>query len=470
MKSLEKYDMIDANMRQGFKRWFKWLGLGLVTGAAILGLSVKTYIASLNRQEVKIAELATGNPTTFGGFTKEGKVRVYYNEGKLTRKIEIRGARQTASYTLPPDKAVDTEVTVMSGESITATVWDSDGGNMSYGWILPSNNTCGLPPYTVRDITPYITAARAAGEPLVSTQCWSDWEDPSDPRLDFNDFVLIFSYIPVESDKACMIQGFKVEGPDNSPSGPFADQIVRLTGGPEDNSNPYFLGGLNLGQTYTASVEPESGYKTGYSACYNRTDCHETVSWDKISDNFTCPTASASGYEVGFVDLWWHFEEQEETEPSPPADESPPPDINQASFVIHKFLDVNNNGIREVGEGTTNRTWEFEYQIDEGEKQSYMIEPGEEEGEKITVNKGVKVKVSELGQEGWLNTTGAELTKTLPDAKQYTFYFGNYPLGGTAPPAGGFPPTQPDTGTPTWLTAGAVGAGMILLIVKWLWL
>ena len=159
--------MIDANMRQGFKRWFKWLGLGLVTGAAILGLSVKTYIASLNRQEVKIAELATGNPTTFGGFTKEGKVRVYYNEGKLTKKIEIRGARQTASYTLSPDKAVDTEVTVMAGESITATVWDSDGGNMSYGWILPSNNTCGLPPYTVRDITPYITAARAAGDLLV---------------------------------------------------------------------------------------------------------------------------------------------------------------------------------------------------------------------------------------------------------------------------------------------------------------
>lgn len=157
--------------------------------------------------------------------------------------------------------------------------------------------------------------------------------------------------------------------------------------------------------------------------------------------------------------------------PSSSPSPSPSPGANQAWFVIHKFLDVNRNSVREIGEGTTNRTWEFEYQIDGGEKESYMIEPGEEEGEKIIVNKGVKVKVSELGQEGWLNTTGAELTKTLSDPKLYTFYFGNWPVGGVggaspAPPAGGFPPTQPDTGTPTVLTLSLALSIMVITIIK----
>ena len=151
--------------------------------------------------------------------------------------------------------------------------------------------------------------------------------------------------------------------------------------------------------------------------------------------------------------------------PSPSSSPSASPGINQAGFVIHKFLDVNKNGVREVGEGTTNRTWEFEYRIDGGEKQSYMIEPGEEEGEEIIVNKGAKVKVAELGQEGWLNTTGAELTKTLADPKLYTFYFGNWPVGG-APPAGGFPPTQPDTGTPTWITLSLALSITVITIIK----
>lgn len=38
-------------------KWLKWLGLGLAVGGLALTASVKTYIASLNRQNIMIAEI-----------------------------------------------------------------------------------------------------------------------------------------------------------------------------------------------------------------------------------------------------------------------------------------------------------------------------------------------------------------------------------------------------------------------------
>lgn len=64
-------------MRRGLKKWvkwfkwFKWLGLGLVVGVLALGLSVKTYIASLNRQEVMIATI--NNPYFSSDYSTVGK-------------------------------------------------------------------------------------------------------------------------------------------------------------------------------------------------------------------------------------------------------------------------------------------------------------------------------------------------------------------------------------------------------------
>lgn len=158
---------------------------------------------------------------------------------------------------------------------------------------------------------------------------------------------------------------------------------------------------------------------------------------------------------------------------NPNPSSSPSPSTSQAGFVIHKFLDVNKNGVRETGEGQTNRAWEFEYQVNGGEKRTYLIDPGADAGDKITVNQGDKVKVQELGQEGWLNTTGSLVEKTIFDNKTYDFYFGNWPVNGVPGPAavpGAAVPYQPKTGTPTWLTLGALslvlGASIYYAIKK----
>ena len=440
-------------------RWFKWLGLGLVIGGLVLAASVKTYIASLNRQEVMIAIVGS---TTTVTFPEAGEVRVYYFGLDVTSgmSMELSYNNQTKEIAkISNGKYIDTGVTVAAGGAVQEKVYDSPNFQYpAYGWIPGDDGLC-----MNDDISAYINTAEAYGKTLVSIQCWANFDSASEGE-DYDDYVVILSYVPAQGDAACKVQGYKVEAPDNIRSGPFADQAVRIAGKAEDKNNPYYLQGLNLGQTYTVSVEPESGYRSGYSVCYNQIGCHDNVNvrWDKISDSFTCPTASASGQTYGYVDLWWHFQPRAGS-PSPSPSASP--GINQAGFVIHKFLDVNKNGVRETGESATNRTWEFEYRIDGGEKQSYMIEPGEEEGEKIIVNKGAKVKVAELGQEGWLNTTGAELTKTLADPKLYTFYFGNWPVGG-APPAGGFPPTQPDTGTPTWITLSLALSITVITIIK----
>ena len=141
------------------------------------------------------------------------------------------------------------------------------------------------------------------------------------------------------------------------------------------------------------------------------------------------------------------------------------------SFVIRKYLDANKDGVREVGEGMTNREWVYEYQINGGGKQIYTIEPGQEMGEEVAIKKGDRVRVEELGQEGWLNTTGAVVDRTLSQARLHYLNFGGYPVNGlpsttTGANQGVFPATQPKTGTPLGLTLGVMGAGVVLLVLK----
>jgi hypothetical protein len=151
--------------------------------------------------------------------------------------------------------------------------------------------------------------------------------------------------------------------------------------------------------------------------------------------------------------------------PSPGASASPG---SQAGFVIHKFLDANKNGIRETGEGPTNSAWEFEYQVTGSDKRTYTVDPGSDAGQKISAPVGSVVKVAELGQAGWLNTTGAEVTKTLSEARNYDIYFGNWPVGGVPLPSGTIGPAQPDTGAPTWLTVLFVSNIMFITVIKFI--
>lgn len=470
-------------------KWFKWLGLGLVVGVLALGLSVKTYIASLNRQEPKIAVIGSTHEVVF---PETGEIRIYHYPLDVTDSITVKLTynSQTSGFSLSPNSYKDTGIQVGENSIVTEQVIERLGPG--YGWIPAENRQCGAPGYKI-NVGQYIDSAASAGKTLVSVQCWSDWdtgETESEP--DHNDYLVILSYKPAvgpspspgkpdycvsaSASKATMLPGetLTISSSTNTPVNGFFYAAYNSDNNPAGNDPKAICTGTEAATTSC----PNGGKPLIFSDPNNKTDgtgLRTNGSVPEIPYANLFVTDKSTRQQVTNIQFNAYFSlnggpwswpqvacvafTKMGTPPSP----SPSPNANQAMFVIHKFLDVNKNSVRETGEGTTNRTWEFEYQIDGGEKQTYTIEPGEEEGEKIIVNKGVKVKVAELGQEGWLNTTGAELTKTLADPKLYTFYFGNWPVGGVA---GGFPPTQPDTGAPTWLTLSLALSIMVITIIK----
>ncbi|MDZ7587229.1 MAG: hypothetical protein U0946_05720 [Patescibacteria group bacterium] len=485
-------------------KWLKWLVLGLVVGGLALSLSIKTYVASLNRQEVQIAVL--NNPTSIIA-PKAGQLRVFYGlDPNNKRKIILNNS--TVLEVMNPEDMKDTGLVVNAGESVSVAVFEGPNyGDQSYGWVTPNaDDTCGQGNIARKSIAAQLAKVIGYGEEIISIQCWSDWEPEEDPTLDFEDFLLIFSYVPssgrpdycvsASADKATLNPGetltlssqsnlavngffYAVYNADNNPSGnsPYIVCIGTRTDAQCPNGGKPFIisdpnnktDGTGLRNNGSAQISFDNLFVTDKTTGEQVKNIQFNAYFSLNGGQWSWPKLNCVAYtKMGTISS-----PPPPPGESPPSDESPPLEGDLAGFVINKFLDANNNGVREVGEETTNRAWEFEYQINDGEKQSYLVEPGETSGEVIYVNKGEKVKVTEIGQEGWLNTTGAELTKTLTQAKLYNFYFGNYPvggIGGASPGPATFPPTQPDTGTPTWLTAGALGLGAVLLMVKWLWL
>lgn len=339
---------------KSFIKWIKWLGLGLVVSSIALGLSVKTYLSSLSREEVLIAEVG-GEAVKY---SKAGQVRVYYADlnGVYPQGVDLFiNTKIVADLNDGKPQIVDT-IQVGIGESVTTKLWDHD--QIDYkGWVEPNeDDTCGTT--SKQDISSLVSDVESAGEPIESIQCWSD-----EVGSNYNDALLILSY-----------------NPSNAGSG---DDTFGVGGNSDTDSD--------------SSNNSDSDTK----------------------------------------------------------------------WVVRKYLDANRNGIRETGEAGTNREWQFEYQINGGKKKIYSIEPGDELGLEIDANKGDTISVHELGQADWLNTTGSTVEKKLEEEKLHYFNFGGWPVNGvTTTDDGSFPATQPNTGTPTWLTFGVLLAGLGLLAIK----
>lgn len=149
-------------------------------------------------------------PMTMGvDFPKAGKLRVFYHNLIATNVINVimkGGVTSTAS--LPIESGVSTMGKADTGYTLTApanlkfdTYLGSNSTELAIGWTNPVGNKCGFNGFGQVDISSYVAYATtaAAGEPIVSVQCWADYSPtgPSDSSsLDFNDYLLIWTYTP----------------------------------------------------------------------------------------------------------------------------------------------------------------------------------------------------------------------------------------------------------------------------------
>lgn len=147
-------------------------------------------------------------------FPKAGEVRVFFgsydatNPTVLNQLIRLTGPTGQSDLIVPGsvptgDKmaTLDSGLNVQAGQSVKIEIFDrGDETRPSYGWIKPdASNQCGGTGFPKADAGPLITWAtsKAAGQPLVSSQCWGDWGPSGDPsNTDYNDFFVILSYVP----------------------------------------------------------------------------------------------------------------------------------------------------------------------------------------------------------------------------------------------------------------------------------
>jgi len=196
----------------------------VIVGWTLLLLSMKSYKLSMNREEVKIAQM--GYVPTLE-FPKDGEVRFYYFADGV-RLIKLNYKETVYEYKTSQSQYgqyIDTDIIVSSGDKMTIEVYEgSDFSLKTYGWIpAPEDKKC-----SGRDVTADEEAVLNNGDPIVLTQCWNDWENPSQPNLDYNDFVIIFSYASDGSD----------DDNDDNDSNQDNDQTVSSTPAPEESFVP----------------------------------------------------------------------------------------------------------------------------------------------------------------------------------------------------------------------------------------
>lgn len=156
--------------------------------------------------------------------------------------------------------------------------------------------------------------------------------------------------------------------------------------------------------------------------------------------------------------------------PSPSISPSPSPSISPspspvpsplpgtANFAIRKFNDADKDGSWDGNEGSTDREWQFQYRLNDGDWHDYITPAGSGWGNTITVDKDTKIEINEIEQSGWTNTTGLTLIKILEENKVYYFDFGNFrnpDLVEASPPA-----VVPEAGRGFYLQPWLIIAGI----------
>ncbi len=145
---------------------------------------------------VLVSAAIHGNPSSFGGFTQSGYMRVYFDgPPNVTLSLKVNG-QERWFYTDGNYTYMDTDLWMTSGERVDE-IWVFDSGGDASGWQdMSGDYRCnygqGHSGATI-NVKPFYDWVASFGEPIASAQCWSD-SPPGD--TDFNDYQFFFSYVP----------------------------------------------------------------------------------------------------------------------------------------------------------------------------------------------------------------------------------------------------------------------------------
>lgn len=146
-------------------------------------------------------------------FPETGNLRVYYkdlNGGPSWKKVTIiltDEDEEEFEIVLPGGvvtetmQYVDSQIGVGAEESMQiGTVYGTDLTKMSLGWVAPTSGVCGQNGVTPLPVQTAIDWAKqkSGNKPMVSTQCWADYaaSPTTTAANDFDDYLLIWSYVP----------------------------------------------------------------------------------------------------------------------------------------------------------------------------------------------------------------------------------------------------------------------------------
>lgn len=162
-----------------------------------------------------VPQVSEVTPITAGvTFPKAGKLRVFYRSliSPIAIGVIIRDGSLATTKNFPSSDGVktmevsDTGYTLASPKTLKIDSFlGTDSTKLSTGWVSPVGGKCGFNGFGQVDISSYVAYAttQAGAEPIVSVQCWADYTNPlkgngkpNPPELDFNDYLLIWTYTP----------------------------------------------------------------------------------------------------------------------------------------------------------------------------------------------------------------------------------------------------------------------------------
>jgi len=165
-------------------KWWMLLVIGLVFVSLLA--SAKTYLSSVNREEVKIAEVGgiTTNPFNLSEFTHKSKLKIYEQGWGYPITFKIKHGGTDYSYEVH-NTSVETDFEVDENDSVSFQVY-FPANVAPYGWkevSAPDTRHCATM------LQSSVSSAQANNETIVSKQCWNDENEPDT----WDEFVVVIT-------------------------------------------------------------------------------------------------------------------------------------------------------------------------------------------------------------------------------------------------------------------------------------
>lgn len=448
------------------KQWWQWVRwpvmISLVAGIS-LSWSVKSYLTSVNRQELMIAVNTPGsvtiNPFNLTGFTQEGKLKVY-GVGADNLGVRFVYSNQIYDYQFSQVNPIETVFAVKPNETISLTVARVSDLFKPFGWVPPTDPYSGICPGFVN---PIVAAAQGRGELIVSVECWND-DDQGDDAYD--DFGIVITQVPGASSSPSSSPNSSPSSSPSSGCSATAPSGLTVTQGSSNTQAifSWYQGtkgnqqlikiGSNQAEVLSGCYSPSTCVYNSSSPAYSRpadpNPAQQLWFFTTEAANgaaaHTCVETLGNGIDGGYTSIQACEDNININVAGWVGKTSGVCYLSQAICGQNSFGNLTVDGL------TPGQTYYYRIvnYFDDICKPEAMVS--------FTQTAGSSLPSPSTSVSPSPSTSVSPNPSVSPNSSAS-------PSSSTSP-AASFPPTQPDTGTPTWLTFGSIGLGVFLLMAK----